>query len=646
MLKETMKENKDVKPNSREMAVLKEHFASCFNSDGSFDIEKFKARLGEDVVVSNEGYELNFLGKNYARLLAAIDTTTVVVPDEAHNAKPENAKSGNVYISGDNLDALKHLLKSYASEVKCIYIDPPYNTGSDGFVYNDRFNFSAADIAAKLNLDDEKAQRILDFTKSRSASHSAWLMFMLPRLVLARELLSKDGVIFISIDDNEQANLKLLCDDVFGEENFLAILPRRTKSGGGSAADAFAVEHDYVFAYARSFNSLEALSIPFSEEYLKRYNEEDDKGRYFWDTMERSSTKTKPYTITAPDGTLLYGKWFRKEERYYEDLKTGEVRIRKTKNGTWTVEFKQRLAEGKKMRSLITEEMQLELSRDEFKSYSDDLDALGMNGVFSYPKTVCLVKYLLQVIKKGDIVVDFFSGSATTAEAILRKNAEELASFGNIVKFVMVQLPENLDTVYEKATGDAKATAKKAIEFLDAIGRPHTLDEIGQERIKRVATKIVDENPLLAKTLDLGFKHYTLKEPSAEQLEKIEKFNPTSNSIAATDDMLKEFGEPTVLATWMVHDGYGLTAEAEPVDLDGYTAWWKDKHLYLIGAGLSDKGIMQLVEKFETDGKFNPVNVVIFGYSLAWTVMESLKSNLAKLRDGVKNLAINFDVRY
>ena len=249
MVKETLIENETVKPNSREMAVLKEHFASCFNSDGAFDLEKFKAKLGEDVSISNEGYELNFLGKNYARLLAAVDTTTVVVPDEEHNAKPENTKSQNVYISGDNLDALKHLLKSYAGEVKCIYIDPPYNTGSDGFVYNDSFNFSAAEIAAKLNLDEEKAQRILDFTKRGSASHSAWLMFMLPRLVLARDLLSKDGVIFISIDDNEQANLKLLCDDVFGEDNFVANMV--WEGAYKNDVDRIGTNHEYVIAYSR-----------------------------------------------------------------------------------------------------------------------------------------------------------------------------------------------------------------------------------------------------------------------------------------------------------------------------------------------------------------------------------------------------------
>ena len=176
--------------------------------------------MSNKIAINNEGYELKFLGKNYARLLASVDTTTVVVPDEEHNQKAENKDSQNIYISGDNLDGLKHLLKSYAHKVKCIYIDPPYNTGSDGFVYNDSFNFTAAELSTKLSIDEEYAQRILDLTKRGSASHSAWLTFMYPRLLLARDLLTDDGVIFISIDDNECHNLKLICDDVFGEENF------------------------------------------------------------------------------------------------------------------------------------------------------------------------------------------------------------------------------------------------------------------------------------------------------------------------------------------------------------------------------------------------------------------------------------------
>lgn len=228
MIKDITEKNNNVTLGAKEVEVLRENFPACFHADGSFDIERFKEYLKDKINVTDEGYELRFLGKNYARLLASLDTTTVVVPDEKHNSMPENKDSKNVYISGDNIDALKHLLKSYAGRIKCIYIDPPYNTGSDGFVYNDSFKFTPEELSSKLSISEEQAIRILDLTRRGSATHSAWLMFMLPRLVLARDLLSDDGVIFISIDDNEQSNLKLLCDDVFGEENFLGNIVRST----------------------------------------------------------------------------------------------------------------------------------------------------------------------------------------------------------------------------------------------------------------------------------------------------------------------------------------------------------------------------------------------------------------------------------
>ena len=647
MIKDAMEKNEKATPNGADLEVLKKHFGMCFNSDGSLDFEKLKARLGDQVAISNEGYELKFLGKNYARLLTSLETTTVVVPDKEHNAKPENAKSKNVYISGDNLDALKHLLKSKQGQVKCIYIDPPYNTGSDGFVYNDSFGFKVEELASKLSISEDEAQRILDFTKRGSASHSAWLMFMYPRLMLARDLLAKDGVIFISIDDNEQANLKLMCDEeVFGEENFLAVLARRTKSGGGSATDNFAVEHDYVLVYARTVALLDKLTIPFDEEYLKRYDEQDEKGRFFWDTMERSSTKTKPYIITAPDGTSLQGKWFRSEATFKEDKKTGEVRFLKKKDGSWSVQFKQRLGEGKNLRSLLTEEMQNDLMRDEYKSYSDDLEVLGLGGLFSYPKTVALVKYLLQVVKGQATVIDFFSGSATTAEAVMRLNLARMKGLDDGIQYIMVQLPENLDETLKHSNGERKEVCERAISFLDSIGRKHFLDEIGIERIKRAAAKIAEENPLLAKTMDLGFKHYTLKEVEGKTLDKIEKFDLNDNALAATDDILKEFGVETVLATWLVHDGYGFSAEPKVVDLDGYKAYWMEKHIYLIEPGLSDKGISALFDKFETEGSFNPGNVVVFGYSFSWTQLEALKNNLLKIAANGTNKHVLLDKRY
>ena len=250
MIKDIMAANEAVIPNSKELAILKENFPSCFRADGSFDIVRFSEFLTDTVEISQEGYELKFLGKNYARMLASLDTETVIVPDEVHNSRPDNINSENIYISGDNLDGLKHLLKSYAGQVKCIYIDPPYNTGTDGFVYNDRFGFTVEDLMTKLSIDECQAQRILDLTRRGNASHSAWLMFMLPRLQLARDLLSNEGVIFISIDDNEKDNLKLLCDEVFGESNFIAcIIVQANKRG--QTYKQLAKTHEYILVYIR-----------------------------------------------------------------------------------------------------------------------------------------------------------------------------------------------------------------------------------------------------------------------------------------------------------------------------------------------------------------------------------------------------------
>ena len=257
MIKDIMAANESVAPNSREMDILKEYFPSCFHSDGSFDLTRFQEFLNDKVAVAHEGYELKFLGKNYARLLASVDTTTVIVPDEEHNSKPENAHSENIYISGDNLDGLKHLLKSYSRKVKCIYIDPPYNTGKDDFAYNDSFDFSVEELSEKLSISEEDAKRIIDLTKRGSSSHSAWLLFMYPRLLLARDLLTSDGVILVSIDDNEQANLKLILDDVFGEENLVGTIV--WKNATDNNPTNISIEHEYIVCFARKKESLPSI---------------------------------------------------------------------------------------------------------------------------------------------------------------------------------------------------------------------------------------------------------------------------------------------------------------------------------------------------------------------------------------------------
>ena len=250
MIRNILEENDNVQPNDRTMEVLHREFPQCFNAEGKFDIAALQELLQDKVDLVKEGSGFNFLGKNYASLLGSMDTTTVLVPDTEHNEKPENKDSQNVYISGDNLDALKHLVKSYSGKVKCIYIDPPYNTGSDGFVYNDKFKFTAEELEEKLSISEEQAQRIFAMTTRGAASHAAWLTFMMPRLQYAKDLLSDDGVIFISIDDNEQANLKLLCDYVFGEENFIAQFIWEKRLNRENRAET-SIRHDYILCYSK-----------------------------------------------------------------------------------------------------------------------------------------------------------------------------------------------------------------------------------------------------------------------------------------------------------------------------------------------------------------------------------------------------------
>ena len=225
----------NIKAPHHDFEVLKKHFSHCFDKSGCFDFEKFKKQLQANTEphsnFSKESYSLDWLGKSYARLLACDATTTLLKEDEEFNSKEENKDADNLLIKGDNLEVLKHLSNAYHEKIKMIYIDPPYNTGNDDFVYEDNRKFTAKQLSQLAGIEEEKAQRILDFTQSKSNSHSAWLTFMYPRLYIAKQLLTDDGVIFISIDDNEVAQLRLLMDEVFGEGNFVGTITRKQSSG-------------------------------------------------------------------------------------------------------------------------------------------------------------------------------------------------------------------------------------------------------------------------------------------------------------------------------------------------------------------------------------------------------------------------------
>lgn len=215
---------------------------------------------------------------------------------------------------------------------------------------------------------------------------------------------------------------------------------------------------------------------------------------------------------------------------------------------------------------------------------------------------------------------------------------------GGTRQIISVQLPEDLDAKYSSVGQSEKAKVKKVLEFLDSVQRPHTLDQIGIERIIRAAAKIREEHP--DTTADLGFKHFTLIEPSENTLDKLEKFTPEENGMFSANTILDNFGKSAVLVTWLVRDGYGFTAPVEELDLAGYKGYYIGKHLYLIEPSLSEAAIEAIVVKYETDGGFNPENVVLFGYSFTWTETEQLQINLKRLKDTEKNLRINFDIRY
>lgn len=634
MIKDAMNKNENVSVNGREIEALKEYFPACFH-DGEFDLERFKEYLGDQLVVRNDGYELKFLGKNYGRLLASMDTTTVVVPDEEHNSKPENADSQNIYISGDNLDGLKHLLKSYAHSVQCIYIDPPYNTGSDGFVYNDSFNFTVDELTEKLSIDETQAQRILDLAKRGSASHSAWLMFMYPRLLLARDLLSDDGVIFISIDDNEQANLKLLCDDVFGEENMVCCLNWETKKAaqGMTTAHMIVDNHEYIYVYQRK-KTFRFLGL--NRDGNKGFSNPDNDSRGLWKRqyLQRKGQGFPERTICDPKTgnkfTINTPYAQEKLEKWIED---GTIIF--PKDPTKYPARKEFLNEYENLQQLVTS-----LGLYPTKSTTENLYKLFEGKkVFTNPKPDTLIQFIIgQATQKDSIIIDFFSGSATTAQAVLNQNVLD----GCKRKFIMVQLPEDLDAKLLISSKQEKEKIQTTIECLESEQHPHTLDWLGYERIIRAAKKIREEHP--DTTADLGFKHYTLQEPSADTLDKLEQFDP--DLLYAEGDLLTEFGEPTVLATWLVRDGYGLTSSALPVDFAGYKGFWKDKHLYLIEKGLTNEAVAAILEKYETDAAFNPENIILFGYSFTWSALENLKNNLLQLKDTEKNLRINFEMRF
>lgn len=462
------------------------------------------------------GYELTWTGKGLANALYSEPCQKQLKLQESFTPQTSASKHpNNAIIIGDNLDVLKLLKSAYSEKIKMIYIDPPYNTQNENFIYTDNFRQDYQKILREVGLmkvgenGEEKESESLKFFKNTqgSGTHSGWLSFMLPRLKLARDLLKEDGVIFISIDDNECANLKILCDEIFGEGNFLGDFIKQSKVGGGSDSKFIVKEHEYCLVYAKNINLTNEMFLKHNDDYLKRYKEIDDKGRFFWDTFSRRGL-TNPiiYEIKAPDGTLIKDGWIRSEETFKKNYQDGEVRIIKIKD-KWSVQFKQYLnLNGKKPRSMTTD------FGGSIEGKNDIINLFNSDKIFSYPKSTKFISILLKIAtNEGDIILDFFAGSGTTAHAVMALNAENK---GNR-EFILVQIDEEIKE--DKSTYDFCKNVLKSAKPV--------ISDITIERVKRAAQKILESSK--DNDWNLGFKVYTLQDKAqiTNDKEEITLFN-------------------------------------------------------------------------------------------------------------------------
>ena len=452
---------------------------------------------------NEERYQFTWPDKKKSVLLANAPINKTLRPCREESVDFDTTE--NLYIEGDNLEVLKLLQETYLGKIKMIYIDPPYNTGND-FVYEDDFAQSTEEYMANSGQFDTEGNRLVKNLDSNGRFHTDWLNMMYPRLKIAKNLLTEDGVIFISIDDSENKNLKNVCDEVFGAANFVAQLIWQNKKGGGNDSKYIAIEHEYILVYARNISALSEFYEAYSDDYIKRYKEHDEIGRFFWDTFKRKSGK-QYYPIVCPDGTVLQFdddgnpiSWLRSKARFESDIKSGEIRIVKL-GDKWSVQFKQRIPLGKTPRSIFTTETVF-TEQGTTSTGSSDVYEYFKKDVFSNPKPVELIKFLLGFgLQKDDIVLDFFSGSATTAEAVMRSNAE-----GKRCKYILVQLKEDIDPMLNSASANAKRVAENAVAVLDELRRPHIIPELAKERIRRAGKKIKEDSPLTTQNLDIGFR--------------------------------------------------------------------------------------------------------------------------------------------
>ena len=477
---------------------LKELFPSIVKED-KIDFEELELLLGENINRNNEQYSFTWNGKTEATKLAQKRSTGTLRPCKEESKDWDNTQ--NLYIEGDNLEVLRLLQASYNGRIKMIYIDPPYNTGHD-FVYKDNFEDNIK------NYKEQTGQAQKSNADTDGRYHTNWLNMMYPRLKLARNLLTDDGVIFISIDDKEVANLIKICNEIFGEGNFLNdIVWNSTKSVTNTALISVAHNHTLVYFKKKQYyiENREFFRLIDSGEGFEN-PDNDPRGPWKADPFQVGGWRpNQQYEIINPKTGSIYKpnpgcSWKNDYNKYLELVKDNRIVFGKTgEGGPQRKRFIWEASErGKVSTTLWTDVETTTNGTQQIKKLFND------KAPFSNPKPIGLIKRILELgSDKNSIVIDFFSGSSTTAHAVMEMNLD-----GENRKFIMVQFPENLDKSLEEATNDNKQTILNAIEVCDEINVPHALTEVAKERIRRAGEKIKEENP--DKQIDIGFKVFKL----------------------------------------------------------------------------------------------------------------------------------------
>ena len=700
----------NIKVPNKDLEALRLHFPHCFDKDGNFQLEKFKNNLTEkEINFSAESYGLDWLGKSYARLLATDPATTLLKADETHNSKPENLNSENLLIKGDNLEVLKHLANAYYEQVKMIYIDPPYNTGSDGFVYNDDRKFTAKELQNLIGVDAEKAKRILAFTQSKSNSHSAWLTFMYPRLYIAKQLLKDDGVIFISIDDNEVAQLRLLMDEeIFGEEHFLNLITIKAKpssgASGGGEDKRLKKNVEYLLCFTKSREQFEKFNDVFDvtdlKEYIENYKAEGKSWKYtrilnslgtkthFTDTVDGSGESIKIFKhenveivtisdIAKRDRITEEEAYFKYFEKIFRDTNAqSSIRQRvidctdnddtfysieytprsgRNKNQLTTLYYKGRNKDLIAWLSDVAEKKGNRLIKKDIVGTlwaNFNWNNVSKEGDIQYPngkKPISFIKRMIEMTSsenKDDIILDFFAGSGSTAHAVMDINTSD---FGKR-KSISIQIDEPIS---DKDKKEYYSDTNFKVIF-----------DITKERLLRSAKKLNAE-------LNSRIEKLKTELPTEEtkiEIERLEKLiSQNGFKIFVTTPIWEDYdfeaeqfdssqtlfdaGKLTeddlkaLLVTWKTNDNISLSQELEIVDLGGYTAFYGSGKLYLLHKNFTTENLKAVLEKIDSDKMFNPTSIIAFGYHFESKSLRELSENVKQYANK-KKIDIDFITRY